>query len=322
LLVLTRSDKARRIRAVVAVLPATLMFASYSIGRLGEKPDIAPGEPWKAWGPIFSAANLSFYPWKDNWNKLSELLANGFRDGDEKHIVTLLLILGAAALVGALVWKPVEPWGKPQERARGPLLALVALGMFLFLPFDIRGYIYYVNYRFAELFALLLVAALPFPSHAQVRNIWIAGAVFINLWYGSMLQRNFAQFEFEASSIDTVSAKVGAKPKIMALSYDTSSKVATHPVYLHFACYPAMEHGGMTSFSFASTPHSPIAYQGALPPAPPSEWRADQFDYPAYGNYYDHYLVRGPAPANYVFRGHQSEVQVAGQSGAFTLYRR
>ena len=132
----------------------------------------------------------------------------------------------------------------------------------------------------------------------------------------------FELFEREANSIDTVSAQVGPKPKLMALSYDTMSAVVSHPVYLHFACYPALEHGGATSFSFASTPHSPLAYQGSPPPAPTSEWRAEQFDYPRYGTWYDHYLVRGNVPAQFTFRGQQDQVRVASQSGPFILYRR
>ena len=62
LLLLTPSDKVRRIRAIAATAPAVILFSVWSLGRLGEKPDIAPGQPWKAWGPLLSTQNLSFKP--------------------------------------------------------------------------------------------------------------------------------------------------------------------------------------------------------------------------------------------------------------------
>jgi hypothetical protein len=194
--------------------------------------------------------------------------------------------------------------------------------MLLFLPFDIRGYIYYLNWRFAELFALVVITALPMPAAGNLRALVGGGGLAISVIYGINLASHFRDFDREANAIDTIDHALPPRPKIMALSYDTSSAVASHPVYLHFASYAALASGGITSFSFASTPHSPVAYQVPPPPAPASEWRADQFDFPAYGSYYDHYLVRGRVDPRFTFRGHTDQVTVAAQSGQFTLYRR
>ncbi len=321
LLLMTPSDRARRIRAVAAAGPAVALFAVWSLGRLGEQPDIAPGEPWKAWGPILSSANLSFYPWNQNLNQLTSLLTDGFRDNSDRQVIPMLGAIGLAALVLGVVAS-----GRRKRPfiavLRGPMLAVVALAMFLFMPFDVRGYMYYVNYRFAELFALVLIASLPFPSNPWAgRGLAVAG-MLVCVWYGSVLTAHFVRFQHEAEALDPIIAATGERPRIMALSFDTGSAVVTHPVYLHSASYAALAHGGMTSFSFASTAHSPLAYRGKPPPAPRSEWRASDFDYAAYGKFYDHYLVRGRVSAAAVFRGRQAEVKEAARSGPFALYER
>ena len=322
LLLLTPSDRPRRVRAIGAVVPAALLFAIWSLGRLGDQPDVAPGEPWKAWGPILSARNLVFKPAGENLDQLGALLANGLRDQSDHPVVTLLGVLALAALVLGLVFRQRGaslPW---TARLRGPLLAALALALFLFMPFDVRGYMYYVNYRFAELFALVAIAALPLPVHVAVQRGWVLATTAVCLWYGVLLAGHFAQFQREADALDTVIAATGQNPRVMALSFDTQSAIASHPVYLHAASHLALARGGITSFSFASTAHSPLAYRGAPPPAPRSEWAANQFDYPAYGSFYDAYLVRGAVPARVVFRGMEATVRVAAQSGAFTLYVR
>lgn len=323
LLAMTPSDRVRRLRAVGAAVPGGLLFAIYSIGRLGDKPDVAPGAPWHAWGPIFSKENLSFYPASANWAKLPELLANGFNDKADRPVVTWLLVVAALSVATSLASRPTDPWGKTwPARLRGPALAALALAMLLFLPFDIRGYIYYLNYRFAELFALLAITVLPFPAARNLRMLVAGGALGIAVIYGVTLASHFRDFDREANAIDTISHAVPPKAKIAALSFDVASAIASHPVYLHFASYAALASGGITSFSFASTPHSPLAYRVPPPPAPSSEWRADQFDFPSYGSYYDHYLVRGAVDPRRVFRGQNDRVTVAAQSGEFTLYRR
>ena len=323
LLAMTPSDKLRRLRAAGAALPGALIFAIYSIGRLGDKPDVAPGAPWHAWGPILSKQNLSFNTVEKNWAQLPELLANGFKDNADRPVVTWLVAAALLTIVASLISKPKEaPGATWPARLRGVALAALALVMFLYLPFDIRGYIYYLNFRFAELFALLVIVALPFPGTQGLRLAVVAASVSIAVVYGMTLASHFHDFDREANAIDAITHAVPQKAKIAALSFDTNSAIALHPVYLHIASYPALERGGITSFSFASTPHSPLAYQRNPPPAPASEWYADGFDYRTYGAYYDVFLVRGKVPAQRVFHGDDSQYSIAAQSGAFTLYRR
>ena len=108
----------------------------------------------------------------------------------------------------------------------------------------------------------------------------------------------------------------------MGLIYDTRSRAVTHPVYLHASTVIGRERGGLTNFSFALTPHSPLMYQGTPPPTFPSEWRPDQMRWEQQGKYYDHLVVRGPRPEQIFGQLLQDQLYVAGQSGNFFLVRR
>ena len=297
------------------------MFAVWSLGRLGEKPDIVPGELGRPRGPLLSSANLSFQPVDANWKALPGLLANGFRDGSDQPVVWWVLGLGIAGLLASFQEKPSEGF-------QGWLRELRPASVGGHRPADVpvhavrRAWLHvYVNYRFAELFALVLVVAGRVPGGKLGRASGFA-AIALNIWYSQTVGSHFERFQNEIQGFDQIVADTGPRPKIMALSYDTLSLVMTHPVFLHFASYDALEHGGITSFSFAATAHSPLAYRGDSPPGPSSEWRADQFRYDQYGQYYDYYLTRGRVPPDMTFRGDTSDIEVVAKSGLFTLYHR
>ena len=81
--------------------------------------------------------------------------------------------------------------------------------------------------------------------------------------------------------------------------------------------------GGITNFSFASTPHSPLEYRGAPPPTFPSEWRPWDLSMEAQGYAYDHFVLRGRAPEQTALGPYLgSQLFVADQQGGFTLVRR
>jgi hypothetical protein len=93
-------------------------------------------------------------------------------------------------------------------------------------------------------------------------------------------------------------------------------------VYLHASTVIARKRGGLTNFSFAKTPHSPVMYQRDEPPTFPSEWHPEQLNYESQGKFYDHFVLRGVHPSQ-VFGGRlDSELVVAAQQGDFVLVRR
>jgi hypothetical protein len=201
------------------------------------------------------------------------------------------------------------------------ILAAIALAMYFALPFDIRGYMYYLNTRFAHLAAPLAVGALP-PFGAKVRGFLLTAAAICSLVLAVPLARGFSSFNQEASALDELAPLAGPRPMVMGLIFDTGSRAVRHPVFLHSAAVIAREQGGAPNFTFALTPHSPLRYRGTPPPTFPSEWRPDQFNYEREGRAYDHFLLRGVAPRQVFGPRLGTELTIAGQADGFWLVGR
>ncbi|MBX5482740.1 MAG: hypothetical protein IRZ16_13005 [Myxococcaceae bacterium] len=331
-----------RVAALVGVLPGVVLFLLWFGGRLSKPPEVAYGQPWKAWGPTFSPQNLN---WKggvrfpaplaeclkahvlQNWRELPSLPANLLRDGSDRYALYALCLVAAVALglgiFGAVMRRTqAERREGPVERWRLLGLGAIALAMFFVLPFDINGYVYYLNTRYVHLALPLLVAALPLVEQRFVVPLrWAGAACAVVL--ALPLGRAFAEFNREMAPLDRIAEEAARKPRVMGLIYDTSSRVMTHPVFLHAASEIARAQGGITNFSFASTPHSPLKYKGEVPPTFPSEWRPWDLSMERQGYYYDHFLLRGRRPQQTAlapFLG--SELVVADEQGPFTLVRR
>ncbi len=104
--------------------------------------------------------------------------------------------------------------------------------------------------------------------------------------------------------------------------FNTQSAAMTHPVFLHASTVLARERGGLTNFSFALTPHSPLKYRDLIPPTFPSEWRPEQMNYETQGRFYDHFLVRGVHPGQIFGPKLEQELYIAAEAGGFWLVRR
>jgi biotin transporter BioY len=284
-----------RLPAVLSTLPAVLLFGVWGAGRLLAPSEVEEGAPWKAWGPLLSERNLSFKPLRQNLDEFLEVLANLVRDGSDRWG---LRAVSAVAVVAVVLWVAGQR-GKPREGAlerwRLPGLALLAGLLFLLLPFDIRGAVYYLNTRYAHLAAPLAIASLPVIA-GRVRPVLLGAGLVSALVLAVPLGRAFHAFDLEAAPLVRFAEETPPGPRIMGLIFDPGSRVMRHPVFLHAAAVPARLRGGITNFSFARTPHSPIRYRGAPPPTFPSEWRPDGFRWDTMGPAYSHFLVRGVDP--------------------------
>ncbi len=331
LLLTTRAPEAATLTAHLAsaryalfgVVPGVAAFLAWVGLRLAQPAEIAPGEPWKAWGPLLSRENLSFKPFEQNWSELTSVLANMLRDGTDRYGVYAAASCAAAGLVASFVpgWREREQKESPLERWRIVGLAALALLLFFALPFDIRGYMYYLNTRYAHLAAPLLLACVPAVRLEAARRLTLVAAL-ASLAVGIPLARGFAAFGREAAALDALVPATNPKPMIMGMAFDNGSRVVNHPVYLHAATVLAYARGGATNFSFASTPHSPVKYRAAPPPGPKSEWRPDLFDWNAHGHAYDHFLVRGAHPQRVFGPLLGSELYVAAERDGFYLVRK
>ncbi|HSP19396.1 MAG TPA: hypothetical protein VLQ79_07780 [Myxococcaceae bacterium] len=284
-----------RVPALLSTVPAVLLFGVWGAGRLLAPAEVEEGAPWKAWGPLLSAQNLSFKPLRQNVEEFPEVLANLLRDGGDRWA---LRAVAAIAVVALALWlaghRSASREGRV-ERWRLAGLAVLAGLLFLVLPFDIRGAVYYLNTRYAHLAAPLLVSAVP-PVAARLRPLLLAAGAVAALVLALPLGSAFRAFDVEAAPLLRFADETAPGPRIMGLVFEPGSRVLRLPVFLHAAAVPARLRGGITNFSFARTPHSPIRYRGTPPPTFPSEWRPDGFHWETMGPAYDHFLVRGVDP--------------------------
>jgi hypothetical protein len=281
--------------AVLSTLPAVALFAIWGAGRLLAPSEVEEGAPWKAWGPLLSARNLVSKPLRQNLDEFAEVLANLLSDRSDRWGLRAVVAVAAVALVLWIAgWRSKRREG-PLEQWRLPGLAILAGGLFLLLPFDIRGAVYYLNTRYAHLAAPLAIASLP-PLAGRIRPIALLAGLASALLLAIPLGRGFHRFDLEAAPLLRFGEESPPGPRIMGLIFDPGSRVMRHPVFLHAAAVPARLRGGITNFSFARTPHSPVRYRGAPPPTFPSEWRPDGFRWDTMGPAYTHFLVRGVDP--------------------------
>ncbi|MCP3103233.1 hypothetical protein LZ198_30570 [Myxococcus sp. K15C18031901] len=307
--------------ALAGVVPGVALFLGWVVLRFGEPPDIQPGVPWKAWGPTFSPQNLAWKSFAQNRAELFDVLANTLRDGSDRWALYGVGAVALAAWVAGLA-RPGKASGVGVVgAARLVGLGALALALYFLLPFDIRGYVYYLNTRYAHLAAALLVATAPATVPALRRPLsWAAAACALVLAFA--LGRGFREFSKEAGEWRGLVAATPPRARVMGLVYDPGSRVVRFPVFIHTAAVLARERGGVPNFTFASTPHSPLRYRDEVPPTFPSEWRPQEMDFRTQGAWYDTFVVRGVHPAQVFGPRLQSEFAVVAQSGRSWLVRR
>lgn len=310
-----------RVPALLGVTPGVLTFLVWVGLRLGEPSEVEAGAPWKAWGPMLSPQNLAYKSTGQNAAEFFDVLANMLRDGSDRWALYAVGAVAAAATLLAIFGHGERTREGAIERWRMLGLGLIALGLYFALPFDIRGYMYYLNTRFAHLAAPLLIAAVPAISSRLQRPL-LAAATLAALILAAPLVRGFRAFDAEASEVARLATAASERPMVMALVFSPMSAVVKHPVHLHAGATLARLRGGATNFSFALTPHSPLKYRAAPPPTFPSEWRPQQFSWEQHAGPYDHFLVRGAHPGRVFGQRLAGELEVVAQEGSAFLVRR
>ncbi|HEY3452226.1 MAG TPA: hypothetical protein VGK67_38130 [Myxococcales bacterium] len=321
LLLTTPSDWPRRIRAVLALVPGVALFFAWLLSGVTQGRKLgAPGEAWKASGPLFDSSNWVFHPPQAKANQFVELLANGFWDYADRPALYALAAAALLAAVLGLVWRQPVTKGLV-ARARPALLFLFALACFLFLPQDIKGYMYQVYPRYAQVAALLAIAVLPFPFGGSYKA-FVPVAAAVALYSGVNLSVLFHRFDVEAENFEMLVKDVPPKAKIMHLITDWGSRHATHAVYLHYAALAALRVDGVPSFSLATDPSFPVGYQEkAQPPASPWEWRPTETNWEQ-ARWYDVYLSRDNLTPDAIFRGHAQELEQVARADRWRLFRK
>ena len=316
LLLTTRVSGGLRARtpALLSVLPAVALFAVWGAGRLLAPAEVAEGAPWKAWGPLFSEKNLAFKPFAQNLAELPRVLANQLRDNSDRWALAAVALLWVAATLAVVTGASGTVREGGVERLRIWGLGLLGLALYFTLPFDIRGAIYYLNTRYAHLAAALFAAAVP-PLAQRLRPVFLSLGAAAALVLAVPLAGAFRAFDVEAAPLLRFAALTPRGPRVMGLIFNPGSRVVSHPVFLHAASVPARLEGGITNFSFALTPHSPLRYRVAPPPTFPSEWRPDGFRWEGMGESYSHFLLRGLPPERLFGSRLGTDVHLVAQEG-------
>ena len=235
-----------------------------------------------------------------------------YRDGDGERIAlafllaALLLVIlrghTAVAKAAPAAEQPADGEAPRRERWRLPNLApecvlALTVAAYLLAPMSYR-LIEPINHRFLPL-ALALVPALGPLRLPRVPSRALAGAaLLVMVAYASVVHtRHFNKMDAEMGDLEEALSKAEPGRRLLGLIYDRDSYIAPYPTYLHSHQYYQVRTGGLSAFSFAEFPISPLRYKdGEAPPTfvPRFEWSPHLHPtrYKTYAGYFDYYLLR------------------------------
>jgi hypothetical protein len=211
--------------------------------------------------------------------------------GREDELCFIALIAAAALLAWPQQKEPDEnPW------RRGIVAAWVALAVALYFLFPVSiGWLWQLNERYALVFALLLPALLR-PARGLKGAAPLLLVAVTTFGTAAVAWDNFRAFEREVGPFDEVMAQAQPGKKLIGMMFEQNSRYAKFSAFLHYASYYRARDGGVSSFSFAELPQSPLRYrpETAPPPHPAGwEWHPNQYRNDVDGRYYDYVLVHG-----------------------------
>ncbi len=283
-----------------------------------------------AWSETVSKryASMQDADWESGWNTLtrfSERLLSVYRDGPDE-LITMALAFGILALL--VIRGAGKGTNGPPRDLRDYAPEVLTLFVFLFYCFAPMSYkwVWPINWRFAPMFVLLLLLWGDGEPHRYIRHALTMAFAILAAWSLSVHVTHFDAFDQEAQEITPILETLERGSRVYGLIYDPSSQVLDGPAFLHFVQYHQIRKGGVSVYSFAEAPQSPIRFRsrqdGGPPPTPlPSEWKAHEFRFNTDARYYNYFLVRGGAYVARKARFPREEVREVAHSGAWRLYK-
>lgn len=296
-------------RALLAALPSAaavwLWLARSDFAASGE----ASGR--NALARMVAAEGARFAPVEDTLRRWLSHSFAVYRDGSGERlavyflgVVLLLLVLRAIE-----TRTPVETgrFGNlpPAPGTAAPELVLaLTFAAYFFSPVAYK-LVEPISHRFLPV-ALVLLAVLG-PVELRRRRVagWLAGVALLALSVETARVHlaEFARTDSEMGELDEALAHTKPGRRLLGLVHDRGSEVVLLPIYLHAHAYYQARVGGLSCYSFAELPKSPVRFRpGAEPPPfpPRFEWTPEAFEADRYGAFFDYFLVRTrpgqPAP--------------------------
>jgi hypothetical protein len=197
------------------------------------------------------------------------------------------------AIGGALFFLPFLLGARPSRALWRWVPLSVTVLLFAFLPvaaLDID-----LLYGRVAAFALpTLLFALDRGRSRPWQHALIAGFVALRLAY---VAAQFASFDAEARSLDTVLAAAEPGKRMLYLPSNYRSQVIHNDAYAHFGCWYQVKKGGVVDYSFAELFPTWYRYRANMEPSLPEEFDSNThlFRYPKHdGRRFDYFLARGP----------------------------
>lgn len=266
--------------------------------------------------------------WKPIAERLTDFMANlsdvYHDDLDEKLLVSLLILLGVAWVLGRDRVRTQQPSVRETLRDHLPEMLLVtAFFIYLASPYSWK-WIAPLAERLIPAVALLAIPA--FARHSMPFRTWTLAipATVLAVMTAKVHADHAQAFSAEAGPIRQVVAQAEKGKRLMALIFQSQSAVMKQPVYLHFGQYYVIDRGGMANFSFANFPQSPVLFPdvGGPPLVPPRfEWTPEVFTMATQGYWYDYFLIRDENLQRNPFGAERAQVELVTRQGPWALYK-
>lgn len=208
----------------------------------------------------------------------------------------LLAAVAWGALIVLTIFSSPRALTPRPFRYAGPLLMLLALALYFFLPSQI-GFAFILDLRLAP-FIGLFAALIPRPRAGRLTDglfILLTCAVVASGLNTCYRMRQYDQEE--AKHFDHVIRNLPRGKKLLTLVFHTPSTQVHVSPFIHFGAYYRARFGGIASFSFSEIPYWPLQYRSEVSPPKKSivfwDWNPCLFRNSVDGPYYDFILMRG-----------------------------
>ncbi len=333
-------------RRALPLLPALGLFAAW-LGRAFVAPRPEFRRPGYSWHGRLWELGASWEPFRERLGRGMQQLFGSFSDRSDWWMGWALLLALALSAVAARSRSAPAGAGPPlRERLRarrGEVLCASFLGLWLTLPYSVRGQ-WYLAPRYLVFAALLAPAFLRAPADGPRRWLLAAGAALALAFCGNAASKVRA-FQPEMAGLAEVLSRAGPGGRLAGLLFlhrledgavrEIEPGPVRHPgldpdrprpaeqrlsTLHHAPAWYQVWQGGDVGMSFAGLPSNPVRYRTGMQAPFPLEWRPEDFDFRTMGPWYDWFLVRG-APPGFAAELARHAAPVA-RSGRWELWRR